>query len=61
EEVEPRVAEEIAEKLQGRTQDVRDAVRVARLAPDLGVERAISLLLPQGSGGVTLTKISDPV
>jgi len=38
-------AEEIAAKLDGRTQDVRDAVRVARLAPQLGVEKAIRLLL----------------
>ncbi len=41
-------AEEIAQKLDGRSQDVRDAVRVARLAPSLGVERAVALLLPQG-------------
>lgn len=42
------MAGEIAQKLDGRSQDVRDAVRVARLAPVLGVEKAISLLLPQG-------------
>lgn len=42
------LAGEIAQKLDGRSQDVRDAVRVARLAPTLGVERAIQLLLPQG-------------
>lgn len=46
------VAEEIAERLDGRSQDVRDAVRVARLAPDLGVQRAIELLLPEGGGGI---------
>lgn len=39
------LAEEIARGLDGRTQDVRDAVRVARLAPQVGVERAIALLL----------------
>ena len=39
------MAEEIAQKLDGRSQDVRDAVRVARLAPQLGVDRAIKLLL----------------
>ena len=39
------LAEEIAARLDGRSQDVRDAVRVARLAPQLGVERAIDLLL----------------
>ena len=45
ENIEPELAEEIAGKLDGRSQDVRDAVRVARLAPQLGVERAIKLLL----------------
>jgi Holliday junction DNA helicase RuvB len=39
------LAEEIAQKLDGRTQDVRDAIRVARLAPQLGVEKAVQLLL----------------
>jgi Holliday junction DNA helicase RuvB len=38
-------AEEIAEKLQGKTQGVRDAVRVARLSSQLGVDEAIRLLL----------------
>ena len=38
-------AEEIADKLDGRTQDVRDAVRVARLAPQIGVDKSIRLLL----------------
>jgi len=37
--------------LDGRSQDVRDSVRVARLAPQLGVKRAISLLLPRGGEG----------
>lgn len=41
------LAEEIAQKLDGRTQDVRDAIRVARLAPQLGVEKAVKLLLGQ--------------
>ena len=45
EEVPSELAEEIARNLDGRTQDVRDAVRVARLAPQLGVERAIELLV----------------
>ena len=44
----PETAEEIARRLDGRSQDVRDAVRVTRLAPQLGVERAISLLLQKG-------------
>jgi len=39
------MAEEIARRLDGLSQDVRDAVRVARLAPQLGVEKAIKLLM----------------
>ena len=42
---EPELAEEIADRLDGKTQDVRDAVRVARLSPQVGVERAVELLL----------------
>jgi Holliday junction DNA helicase RuvB len=45
EEVNPDLAEEIAEKLEGKSQDVRDAVRVARLSPRLDVNKAIQLLL----------------
>ena len=45
EDVEPSLAEEIAQRLDGRSQDVRDAIRVARLTPILGVEKAIKLLL----------------
>jgi len=41
----PELADEIARRLDGRTQDVRDAVRVARLAPQLGMEKAVRLLL----------------
>jgi len=52
ESIEPSVAEEIAQRLDGRSQDVRDAVRVARLAPRLGVERAIALLMGTGGGEV---------
>jgi len=48
EEVSADMAEDIAQRLDGRSQDVRDAVRVARLAPSLGVERAIALLLSEG-------------
>ena len=47
EEVPAELAEEIAQKLDGRTQDVRDAVRVARLAPQLGVDKAVRLLLAE--------------
>ena len=43
--LEQEMAEEIANRLDGKTQDVRDAVRVARLSPQLGIERAIELLL----------------
>lgn len=39
------MAQEIGERLDGRSQDVREAVRVARLAPSLGVEKAVRLLL----------------
>jgi Holliday junction DNA helicase RuvB len=39
------VAEEIAARLDGQSQDVRDAIRVVRLAPQLGVEKAVRLLL----------------
>jgi Holliday junction DNA helicase RuvB len=41
----PELAEEIARRLDGRSQDVRDSIRVARLAPQLGVEKAVELLL----------------
>ena len=41
----PELADEIAQNLDGRSQDVRDAIRVARLAPQLGVVKAIRLLL----------------
>lgn len=41
----PETAAEVAEELDGRTQDVRDAIRVARLAPQLGVRRSIELLM----------------
>jgi len=45
ENVSPELAEEIAQKLEGKSQDVRDAVRVARLSPRLGIDKAVSLLL----------------
>lgn len=45
EEINPDLAEEIARKLEGRSQDVRDAIRVARLSHHLGVDKAIRLLL----------------
>ncbi|AII60860.1 ATP-binding protein [Dehalococcoides mccartyi] len=44
------LAEEIARKLDGRSQDVRDATRIARLAPQVGVDKAISLLLGGETG-----------
>ena len=39
------LADEVARRLDGISQDVRDAIRVARLAPQLGIEKAIKLLL----------------
>jgi Holliday junction DNA helicase RuvB len=45
EDVNPDLAEEIAKNLEGKSQDVRDAVRVARLSPQLSVDKAIHLLL----------------
>ncbi len=48
------LAEEIAARLKGQSQDLRDAVRVARLAPSLGVERDAPLLPVGGRGGVPL-------
>jgi len=41
----PEAAMKIATRLTGMSQDVRDAVRVARLSPSLGISKAISLLL----------------
>jgi len=45
EDVNPDLAEEITKKLEGKSQDVRDAVRVARLSSQLSVDKAIHLLL----------------
>jgi Holliday junction DNA helicase RuvB len=42
--VEEKMAEDIARHLIGHTQDVRDAVRVARIAEQVGVVRAVELL-----------------
>ncbi|WP_041917610.1 AAA family ATPase [Dehalococcoides mccartyi] len=39
------MAQDIASRLDGISQDVRDAIRVARLAPQVGVDKAIGLLL----------------
>jgi len=51
--VTPETAGKIADLLDGRTQDVRDAVRVARLSTRLGLQRAVRLLLPEsGRGGL---------
>jgi Holliday junction DNA helicase RuvB len=55
EEITQGMAEEIARRLDGKSQDVRDAIRVARLARQLGVERAIALL---GLGEGELPKLS---
>ncbi len=45
ENVNSELAEEIAKKLEGKSQDVRDAIRVARLSPQLGIDKAVHLLL----------------
>ncbi len=39
------LADEVARRLDGISQDVRDAIRVARLAPQLGIDKAIKLLI----------------
>jgi Holliday junction DNA helicase RuvB len=39
------MAADIASQLDRKSQDVRDAIRIARLAPQVGVEKAIRLLL----------------
>ena len=39
------LADEVARRLDGVSQDVRDAIRIARLAPQLGIDKAIKLLL----------------
>jgi Holliday junction DNA helicase RuvB len=44
-------AEEIARALDGLSQDVRDAIRVARLAPQVDVKKAIQLLLGEQING----------
>jgi len=43
--LDPEVAAEVARRLDGVSQDVRDAIRVARLAPQLGIDKAIKLLI----------------
>jgi len=43
--LEQELADEVARRLDGVSQDVRDAIRVARLAPQLGIDKAIKLLL----------------
>jgi Holliday junction DNA helicase RuvB len=50
----PELAGQIAGELDGRTQDVRDAVKIARLVPQLGVEKAVRFVLEKegGRGGV---------
>jgi len=41
----PELADEIARILTAGARNVRDAIRVARLAPQLGVAKAVRLLL----------------
>ena len=47
----PELADEVARRLDGLSQDVREAIRVARLAPQLGVEKAVRLLLGDVANG----------
>jgi Holliday junction DNA helicase RuvB len=49
ENLDEKTATVIASRLDGISQDVRDAVRVARLSPQLGIDRAIKLLVGGGS------------
>jgi Holliday junction DNA helicase RuvB len=49
ENLDKEMASEVARRLDGLSQDVRDAIRVARLTPQLGIERAIKLLIGVGS------------
>jgi Holliday junction DNA helicase RuvB len=51
ENLDEKQAEEIARNLDGITQDVRDAVRVARLSPRLGIAKAIRLIVGGESNG----------
>jgi len=46
----PELAGQIAARLDGRTQDVRDAVKVTRLVPQLGIEKAVRYVLEQRGG-----------
>ncbi len=39
------LAEVVAQRLDGLSQDVRDAIRVARLSPQLGIDKAVRLLV----------------
>ena len=43
------LAGEVAKHLDGLSQDVRDAIRVARLSPQLGIDKAIKLLVGGGA------------
>ena len=43
------LAGEVAKRLDGLSQDARDAIRVARLSPQLGIDRAIKLLVVGGT------------
>ncbi len=48
--VTPELAGQIAARIDGRTQDVRDAVKIARLVPQLGVEKAVRFVLEKEGG-----------
>jgi len=46
EEMDPELAEELAKKLEGKSQDVRDAVRVGRLSGQLGIDKRFNFCWP---------------
>ena len=54
------MAEEVARALESRTQDVRDAARVARLGGQVGVKRAVELLPAQPKGHLTTLGLDNP-
>ncbi len=43
----------VAERIVGKTNDIRDAVRVARMAKMIGVNRAIELLMQQCGNNIS--------
>ncbi len=50
ENLDEKMADEVARSLDGLTIDVREAVRVARVVPQVGIKRAIKLIIGGDSG-----------